>query len=50
MKVETDFTMAIIFFFFVLWLQSGWYRIDRALGQEKACHLIADEYEAKAKP
>jgi len=49
-KFETDFTLAVMFFFLLLWGQSGWYRIDCALGQEKACALIANEYAEKEKP
>jgi len=50
MKIETDFTWAVIFFFLLLWSQSGWYRIDCAIGNEKACSLIAAEYMKKEKP
>lgn len=41
-------TLALLFFWF--WHQSGWYRIDCALGVEKACNLIAAEYEAEPRP
>lgn len=50
MKVDVDFATAIAVLFFWFWAQSGWYRIDCALGQQKACGLIAAEYDAKAKP
>lgn len=41
---------AILLLFLVFWWMSGWYRIDCALHVQKACDLIANEYEAKAKP
>ena len=42
---------AFVFWLFVFfWGQSGWYRIDCALGQQKACGLIASEYAKKEKP
>ncbi len=50
MNVDTDFTSAVIFIFLIFWLQSGWYRVDCALGTAKACSLIVAEYDAKAKP
>jgi len=43
-------TVAIIYLFTLFWTQSGWYRIDCALGEQKACELIRAEYFAKAKP
>ena len=45
-----DAVWAVLWFFFLLWAQSGWYRIDCALGQTAACNLIAAEYAARAKP
>ncbi len=36
--------------FFVFWTQSGWYRVDCALGQKRACLLIDDEYAKRARP
>lgn len=50
MNLEIDFTGAIIALFLIFWLQSGWYRIDCALGTPQACELIKAEYTAKAKP
>lgn len=44
-KLETDFTAAILFAFLILWMQSGWYRIDCAIGIEKACELVKAEKE-----
>lgn len=49
-KIEIDFGGAIIFLFFLFWLQSGWYRVDCALGAEKACDLIKGEYVKKERP
>jgi len=49
-KFEVNFAMGIMMLFFWFWAQSGWYRIDCALGTQKACELIAAEYAAKAKP
>ena len=43
MKIDIDFTWAIIVLFFIFWHQSGWYRIDCALHVEKACQLITAE-------
>lgn len=34
---------AVIVLFFMFWAQSGWYRVDCALGIAKACELIASE-------
>lgn len=38
----------------MFWLQSGWYRVDCALGINKACELIASEKDyvkpSKAQP
>jgi hypothetical protein len=48
--IEIEFTGAIIALFLIFWMQSGWYRIDCALGEPKACELIHAEYVAKAKP
>lgn len=36
---------AVIVAFWMFWAQSGWYRIDCALGVSKACELIAAEKE-----
>lgn len=41
---------AILFLFWMFWLQSGWYRIDCALGVKAACTLIDAEYEKKPRP
>jgi len=41
---------AILILFWVFWGQSGWYRIDCALGVSKACDLIQTEYVKKANP
>jgi|APCry1669192522_1035417.scaffolds.fasta_scaffold01101_5 hypothetical protein len=41
---------AIMLLFFWFWNQSGWYRIDCALGVQKACGLVASEYDKKATP
>lgn len=49
-KFETDFTMAILFLFLVFWGQSGWYRVDCALGVQKACDLIAAEEDYSGVP
>jgi len=50
MNVEIDLTTFVIALFLIFWMQSGWHRIDCALGTQKACGLIAAEYDAKAKP
>jgi hypothetical protein len=51
MKIEIDYTSAILFLFFIFWMQSGWYRIDCGLMKvEKACHLIEQEYVKKERP
>lgn len=49
-KVDVFFFWPIIVFFFLLWAQSGWYRIDCALGVKRACDLIGAEYAKKDKP
>lgn len=36
---------AVLVAFFMFWSQSGWYRVDCALGVVKACELIASEKE-----
>lgn len=41
---------AVIFLFVWFWMHSGWYRIDCALGIERACELIRAEYSAKLRP
>ena len=41
---------AILVLFFVFWWQSGWYRLDCALGQQKACDLITQEYLRASEP
>lgn len=43
MNVETDFTMAVLFVFFLFWMQNGWHRVDCTIGVQKACELIASE-------
>jgi hypothetical protein len=54
MKAETTFNgfgaLAIFILFFMLWVQSGWYRIDCALGVVPACKLIEAEYAKKDRP
>lgn len=42
-KIETDYTLAVMFLFLLFWHQSGWYRVDCALGVQRACELIAGE-------
>jgi hypothetical protein len=39
-----------LFFAWVFWWQSGWYRVDCALKIERACDLIRAEYAKKEKP
>jgi hypothetical protein len=34
----------------MFWAQSGWYRLDCALGVQKACGLIDTEYAKKERP
>lgn len=46
--VTIEFTSAVILLFLAFWSQSGWYRVDCALGQKPACDLIAAEYAAAA--
>lgn len=41
---------AVLILFLMFWSQSGWYRVDCALGQTRACALIAEEYAAEEKP
>lgn len=54
MKSETTFNgfgaLAVLFLFWVFWWQSGWYRLDCALGVEAACNLIRAEYTKKDRP
>ena len=50
MRVNVYFAWGIIILFFMFWGQSGWYRVDCALGTSKACALIAAEYDKKANP
>lgn len=42
-SVDSDFAWAVMLAFFLFWQQSGWYRVDCALGVQKACDLIAAE-------
>lgn len=48
-KVRVDFgaelMILVAYIFFLFWLQSGWYRLDCALGIARACELIAAEKE-----
>ena len=37
------------FLFLLFWMQSGWYRVDCALGIKRACELIALERDYKPK-
>lgn len=48
--VYISFSGLILWLFFMFWAQSGWYRIDCALGTPKACDLIALEYTKKERP
>jgi hypothetical protein len=41
---------AVLVAFLLLWSQSGWYRIDCALGIKKACDLIERECIEKQRP
>jgi hypothetical protein len=41
---------AIIVMFFMFWAQSGWYRLDCAMGVQRACELIGEEYKKEPKP
>jgi hypothetical protein len=36
--------------FVLFWWQSGWYRLDCALGVHRACALINSEYTKKETP
>lgn len=47
---SVDLTSTVLVLFFVFWWQSGWYRIDCAIGVQKACELIAAEKEYQPKP
>ncbi len=50
-SVDNSYGWALLFAFFLFWQQSGWYRVDCALGIQKACDLISAEKEyAGAKP
>lgn len=49
-KIETDFTLAVLVLFLLFWGQGGWYRLDCALGTQKACEAIAAEYVKKERP
>ena len=49
MKFETDFAMAVLVFYLAFWGQGGWYRIDCALGIERACQMIAAERDYQPK-
>lgn len=42
-SVDSDFAWAVMIAFLFFWQQSGWYRVDCALGVQKACDLIASE-------
>ncbi len=42
-EIDRDFGWAICLMFFLFWQQSGWYRVDCALGVNAACSLIAAE-------
>lgn len=48
-KVKIDFgaelVILVAYIFLLFWLQSGWYRLDCALGISRACELIAAEKE-----
>ena len=43
--VSVGFTWAILLMFWMFWGQSGWYRVDCAIGIERACELITVERE-----
>lgn len=47
-EISTDYVSAILILFWLFWQQSGWYRVDCALGQGAACDLITAEYKAAA--
>lgn len=51
-SVEIEFASAVLIAFFLFWHQSGWYRVDCALGIRSACELIANEkdYHKTAEP
>lgn len=54
-KIENNTNVSIGFWFWFVaflafWLQSGWYRVDCAVGVRRACDLITAEYVAKDKP
>lgn len=49
-SVDSDFVWAVVVAFLLFWAQSGWYRVDCSLGNEKACALIADEYAKDETP
>ena len=49
-RITVGFGWAVIIFFFLLWAQGGWYRIDCALSIREGCALISAEYaDAAAK-
>jgi hypothetical protein len=42
--------LALFVLFWLFWWQSGWYRLDCALGVHRACALINSEYTKKETP
>jgi hypothetical protein len=40
---DGDLAMAVCIAFILFWAQSGWYRVDCALGIQAACNRIAAE-------
>jgi hypothetical protein len=40
---DGDLVMAVVIAFILFWAQSGWYRVDCALGIQAACNRIASE-------
>jgi hypothetical protein len=45
----SSISAAVFVLFLVFWWQSGWYRIDCAIGVQRACDLIAAEKEYQPK-
>jgi hypothetical protein len=45
----SSISAAVLMLFLVFWWQSGWYRLDCALGVQRACELIAAEKEYQPK-
>lgn len=45
--LSLDLVFVVLFAIFMFWQQSGWYRVDCAVGVQAACDLIAKEYGAE---